>query len=88
MLELQCDQIIDGVDHKKQLNNVARQIRRLGKSIDVESFETESDNSFEQSCLTITETMHKDAKGMNEVEFETAVRMLQKRAEEQKKHFK
>ena len=87
MLEVQCDQIVNGDDRKEQLNQIAKQIRRLTKSVDVENFETESDNSFEQSCLTITENMHKDAKLMTAVEFETAVHMLQKRAEEQKKRF-
>jgi|SRR5574344_579880 hypothetical protein len=83
---LVLDNLCDGTDISKQLKEIDDKINDLQEVILYQQYEIENDKGFEACCLALTETMHKDAKNMTLMEYETAVDVLKTRHEDYEKN--
>lgn len=84
ILATKCDVITDGKDYKEKLDKLENQLQEFRKDIDYRKYDIDSDKSFEAGCLVIGKEFGKDAKTMSVMEFESAVKILNDRAREQK----
>lgn len=88
ILMKQLDGIIEDKDVSDAVEKLAKRIRDLSEPTDYSMYEVESDKAREKSYLGIQETLHRDAKGMTVLEYETACEMLRERAKEYEKKTK
>ena len=82
---VQLEGIIQDKDVKEKIREIDKDIERLTKVPDFARYEMDNWRNFEKSCLVIGQELHKDGKLMTVTEYETAIEMLQERAEEMKK---
>jgi hypothetical protein len=87
-LMLMLNEIIDDISNQEQLSDVDRELRSRERTVDYSRYEIDSDKSFETSCLLIGQEMHKDAKTMTVMEYETSLEILRKRQEDWEKRKK
>lgn len=85
LLLTQLDGIIEDKDVSEKIESLSKRIRSLSEPTDYSDYEVESDKAREKSYLGIQETLHRDAKGMTILEYETACEMLRDRAKEYEK---
>lgn len=81
-IKLRLRYVLEGVDTDRQVKAIDAKIEALRKTYDYAAEEVKSDIGFEKSCMFINESMHKDAKTMTLMEYETALKILRERSEE------
>lgn len=79
------EEVAKGVDKEAEKAAVKKKMSQIQTVRLYADFEREDEVLFEQGCLGVTETLHKDAKSMNVLEYMSAVAMLEERAKEMKK---
>lgn len=84
-LLLMLNEIIEDTSKEKEIKEIDQELQSRERTTDYGRFEVESDKSFETSCLLIGQEMHKDAKSMTVMEYETSLEILRKRQEEWEK---
>ena len=82
ILMAQLEGIIEDKDNGDVVGRLAKRIRDLSEATDYSTYEVESEKAREKSYLGIQETLHRDAKSMTILEYETACEMLRDRAKE------
>lgn len=76
------NEIIENTSKENEIKDIDKELKEREKTTDYGRYEIESDKSFEISCLLIGQEMHKEAKRMSVMEYETALEILHKRQEE------
>lgn len=84
-LLLMLNEIIEDTSKEKEIKEIDQELQSRERTTDYGRFEVESDKSFETSCLLIGQEIHKDAKSMTVMEYETSLEILRKRQEEWEK---
>ena len=84
---LQCDYVINGVNHDAELEEVNKNLANYIKPNNFENEQSiiEFDKQFEEMCLILSKEFGKDIKGKSVMEFYSAYNLLKKQHEELKK---
>jgi hypothetical protein len=78
--------MINEEEDDDEIHNIIKKINELNKAYDLEEVEVEMKLSFEKSCAVVTSEMHKDAKTMTVMEFESALAILKEKSDSIKRH--